>query len=35
MRSLDPARRSNVLKVNVQGTVSGRVRQDADTFKYR
>jgi cysteine-rich repeat protein len=33
--TLDPARKSNVLKVNVQGTVSGRVRRDADTFKYR
>jgi cysteine-rich repeat protein len=33
--TLDPARSSNVLKINVTGTVGGHVRRDADRFRYR
>lgn len=33
--TLDPGRRTNVLNINVSGTVDGHVRRDADTFKYR
>ncbi len=33
--TLDPAKRSNVLKLNVTGTVGGKPRRDADTFTFR
>ena len=33
--TLDPLKRSNLLKLNVTGTTNGRVRRDADTFRYR
>src|SRR6185295_9408689 len=32
---VDPARSTNTLRLSVMGTVDGRARRDADTFKYR
>jgi hypothetical protein len=33
--ALDSSRRSNTLKIQVSGTVGGRMRRDTDTFTYR
>jgi cysteine-rich repeat protein len=33
--TLDPALKTNTLKVNVTGTAGGRARRDADNFRYR
>ena len=33
--ALDPSRSTNLLRVKVKGTTNGRVRRDADDFKYR
>ena len=33
--TLDPARHSNLVKINVTGTTGGRLRRDADSFRYR
>ena len=32
---LDPGKRSNTVKFAVTGSVDGRLRRDADNFKYR
>jgi hypothetical protein len=32
---MDPAHKSNKLKIQVSGTVGGRLRHDTDTFTYR
>jgi hypothetical protein len=33
--TLDPAKRTNLLKITVQGTTAGHLRRDTDSFKYR
>jgi hypothetical protein len=33
--ALDPSKRSNTVKIQVSGTVGGRLRRDTDAFRYR